>query len=129
MEPFDLHVFIDGSVIEVFTDDGKSFAARFFPQNPESNEIDAFVEGGDATFLSLDIWEMRSMNDPTLGLDFKDGRPEIPLQTFPNPFSESVEISFDHALSRKNRGQNHGFEWSCCKDISFESKISRRGFI
>ena len=95
LQPFDIHVFVDGSVIEVFTNDGRSFAARFFPEDSASNEIDVFVDGGNATFLSLDIWEMRAMDDPTVGIDANQVSPPLAVSAHPNPFSTEVELSFD----------------------------------
>ncbi len=64
--PLKLRVFLDGSVLEVFMNDEKALSTRIYPEKPESNQIDLFTQGGMATFESVDIWEMKSMNDPTI---------------------------------------------------------------
>lgn len=46
--PIDWRVFIDGSVIEVFVNNRYAFAARCYPANANSNNIDLFAMGGTA---------------------------------------------------------------------------------
>lgn len=56
-----LHIFVDWSSVEVFTNDGASVMTnRIFP-DPDSQDIRLFSEGGDATFLNLDFWELSSV--------------------------------------------------------------------
>jgi len=56
-----LHIFVDWSSVEVFTNDGASVMTnRIFP-DPESQDIRLFSEGGEATFLNLDFWELSSI--------------------------------------------------------------------
>lgn len=45
--PVDFHVFIDGSVIEVFINEKEAFTTRIFPLKEDSNEVEIFTYGGD----------------------------------------------------------------------------------
>ena len=101
-QPVDLHIFFDGSVIEVFINEKEAFATRVFPVGTQSDGIDLFAKGGSATALKIDIWEMRDMNDPTVGIgDFLfDGmnKNNFIEKAIPNPFSKSVSVEYvlDH---------------------------------
>lgn len=53
-----MHVFVDGSVVEVFVNDGYAFTTRMFPEKKVSNNVEFFSEGGKATLESLDVWKM-----------------------------------------------------------------------
>ena len=57
----DLHVFIDGSVVEVFINDA-AFATRLFPQDENSNVIELFSEGGKLQINKGDLWVLKSAN-------------------------------------------------------------------
>ncbi len=59
-ETFDVRVFIDGSVVEVFINGEDHFTGRFFPTLPSSDGIEMFVGGGIATAENVKIWEMQS---------------------------------------------------------------------
>jgi beta-fructofuranosidase len=61
-EPVTLHIFLDRSVIELFTDDGRTLAtSRIYPTLAESLGVALFSRGGAAQLLSLDIWSLRSI--------------------------------------------------------------------
>ncbi|MDX2249663.1 MAG: GH32 C-terminal domain-containing protein [Bacteroidia bacterium] len=95
-QPFDLHIFLDGSVVEVFVNEKAAFASRIYPEDSLSQEVDLYVSGGSATFSNVDIWEMRDMNHPTVGLADEMISPEgLRLQIAPNPSSGTMEISCD----------------------------------
>lgn len=56
-----LHLFVDRSSIEVFTDEGKvAITDRIFPSD-KSTGVELFSEGGTAILVSLDIWELDSI--------------------------------------------------------------------
>ena len=59
-ETFDIRIFVDGSVLEVFINGADHFTGRFFPTLPSSDGIEVFVEGGNATAENIKIWEMHS---------------------------------------------------------------------
>lgn len=59
-EPLTLHIFLDGSAIEVFTG-GQYLAGRIYPSRDDSLGVALFAEGGTARVESLEAWEMRSM--------------------------------------------------------------------
>lgn len=59
-ETFDVKIFVDGSVLEVFINGEDHFTGRFFPTLPSSDGIEMFVEGGNATAENVKIWEMQS---------------------------------------------------------------------
>lgn len=45
---FDVRIYVDGSVLEVFIDGKSHFTGRFFPTLSDSKGVDMFVEGGNA---------------------------------------------------------------------------------
>jgi beta-fructofuranosidase len=68
--PLTLHVFVDGSVIEVFADDRVCLRSRVYPSRADSRALEPFARGGAAELISLDVWEMQSIWPP-------GGRPAI----------------------------------------------------
>lgn len=46
---FNVRIYIDGSVLEVFVDGKSHFTGRFFPTLPDAKGVDMFTEGGNAT--------------------------------------------------------------------------------
>lgn len=56
-----LHLFIDGSVIEVFADGHVCITSRVYPTRAESVFVELFALDGDATIASLDIWTLKSI--------------------------------------------------------------------
>ncbi len=47
--PMDWHIYLDGSVVEVFINDTYAFASRIYPTSAGSNGIDLFATGAVAT--------------------------------------------------------------------------------
>jgi beta-fructofuranosidase len=60
-EPLKLHIFLDGSVIEVFANGRACLAERVYPARADSLGIDVFTQGGSATIGRLDVWELQSI--------------------------------------------------------------------
>ncbi|MGH2562481.1 MAG: GH32 C-terminal domain-containing protein, partial [Thermomicrobiales bacterium] len=60
-EPLRLHVFLDGSVIEVFANGRASITDRIYPSRPDSLGVGLLARAGRATLTSLDVWEMDSI--------------------------------------------------------------------
>jgi sucrose-6-phosphate hydrolase SacC (GH32 family) len=58
-EPVRMHVLLDRSVLESFTN-GRAVTERMFP-DPLSLGVDVFAEGGKVRLRSIDVWEMRSI--------------------------------------------------------------------
>jgi len=56
-----LHVFLDGSVIEIFANDRVRLSSRVYPTRDDSRGVRPFAGGGPAEFRALDVWEMRSI--------------------------------------------------------------------
>jgi beta-fructofuranosidase len=56
-----LQIFLDHSVIEIFTHGGMSLASRIYPTRADSLGVDLHAVGGRATVESLDIWTLRSI--------------------------------------------------------------------
>jgi len=56
-----LHIFLDGSIVEVFANDRACLTARIYPSRPDSVEIDLFAHGGGAHLRALDCWTMASI--------------------------------------------------------------------
>lgn len=60
-----LHVFVDRSSVEVLANDGLvSFTEQIFPDGT-SQGIELFTDGGEATLISLDIYQLRPANATT----------------------------------------------------------------
>lgn len=95
-QSFELHIFIDGSIVEVFVNDQAAFAFRIFPENAESVDVDVFVQSGKANFVSIDAWQMKSGKDATVGLLEPKFFPHNAIKkTFPNPVNEFLNVEFD----------------------------------
>jgi sucrose-6-phosphate hydrolase SacC (GH32 family) len=58
-DTLDLHVFIDGSVVEVFLGDGAAFTTRMFPEQESSRLTEIFARGGEATIDHLEVWHLK----------------------------------------------------------------------
>jgi beta-fructofuranosidase len=55
-----MHVFIDGSVVEVFINNKDAFTTRIFPQSSLSNIVEVFAEGGSVQLSKASVWKLRS---------------------------------------------------------------------
>ena len=55
------HVFLDKSVLEVFVNDGRACVTQVVYPGPGDLGLEVFAEGGRATLLSLDVWQMASI--------------------------------------------------------------------
>jgi beta-fructofuranosidase len=88
-QPADWHIYIDGSVIEVFINNRWAFATRVFPASASSNKVDLFAEGGNATATGVQIW---NRGDVVTGI-FGPSAPVIePLKLWPVPANKQCYI-------------------------------------
>jgi beta-fructofuranosidase len=55
----DLHVFVDGSVVEVFIN-SESFTTRMFPKGGASDAIELFTENGKIEIVEGDVWHLKA---------------------------------------------------------------------
>lgn len=60
-EKLDLHVFLDGSVIEIFANNRTRLASRIYPSNTDSQGVAVVSRQNDGRLHSLDIWKLRSI--------------------------------------------------------------------
>jgi len=60
-EPLELHIFVDGSVLEVFTNGGRYHAARVYPTREDALGVALYARGGRGRLQSLDVWAMESI--------------------------------------------------------------------
>ncbi|MFW5741692.1 MAG: glycoside hydrolase family 32 protein [Spirochaetota bacterium] len=60
-EPFDLRVFVDRSIVEVFVNGKQALAARVYPDREDSTGVALRSRGRTARLVRLDAWEMRSV--------------------------------------------------------------------
>lgn len=56
-----LHIFIDKSIIEIFVNDKQVVTTRVYPGKKESVGISLKSQGRDATLISMDVWQMKSI--------------------------------------------------------------------
>ncbi|MCW0484454.1 GH32 C-terminal domain-containing protein [Gaoshiqia sediminis] len=64
-EPVELHLFIDGSVVEGFINGKDAFTTRIFPEFENSNEVELFSEGGNILLKELMLWGLKSSSNQT----------------------------------------------------------------
>jgi beta-fructofuranosidase len=57
-EPFDLRIFVDRSVVEVFVNRRQCAAVRVYPSRPDSNGVSIRAHGSEARLLGLDFWQL-----------------------------------------------------------------------
>lgn len=57
--PMDWHIYIDGSVVEVFINDKYALASRIYPLSPNSNGIDLFATGAPAV-ANVSVYDINS---------------------------------------------------------------------
>ena len=92
-EDLDLHIFYDGSVVEVFINEKESYSGRIFPNDESSTGLDLFAEGGTAIFKTLDIWELI---DKELVATSEPPKPQNATnyiqKVFPNPTDSQLII-------------------------------------
>lgn len=60
-ELLELHVFIDRSIVEVFTNKRQCLTTRVYPKREDSNCVSVFARGNNAKLVSLDAWQMRAI--------------------------------------------------------------------
>ena len=56
-----LRVFVDGSVIEAWTDDGAFLTGRAYPTCQDADGVVLSARGGEARVRSLEVWQMESI--------------------------------------------------------------------
>lgn len=61
-KPTKFHVFIDGSVIDVFINDAAAFSFRSYPSKADSDGINIFGSQGVANFTALDYWTLKPIS-------------------------------------------------------------------
>lgn len=104
-QPIDWHIYIDGSVIEVFINNKYAFATRVYPENISSDIADVFAEGANAVLTTASIWEMDETVLPVNWLSFsarQQKNNEILLE-----WSVAYEINNDHYEIEKSNDGNH----------------------
>lgn len=62
-EPVELHLFIDGSVVEGFINGKDGFTTRIFPEYENSNDVEIFAEGGNILLKELTLWGLESSDN------------------------------------------------------------------
>ncbi len=61
-EPLKLRVFVDKSVVEVYANDRQAIGRRVYPTRADSLGVALYVNGGNAAFSSIKVWEMMPAN-------------------------------------------------------------------
>ncbi|MFO7631018.1 MAG: glycoside hydrolase family 32 protein [Caldilinea sp.] len=60
-QPLNLRIFVDGSVLEVFTGDGRYLATRCYPQRTDSLGVTLFATGAPVDIKHLSAWPLTSV--------------------------------------------------------------------
>jgi len=96
-QKIDWHIFIDGSVVEVFINDQIAFATRIFPETPESISVDVFARGGRANFVTIEAWEMMVGNEITVSnRELSPVRAKKFFQlVYPNPVDQVLNLELN----------------------------------
>jgi beta-fructofuranosidase len=58
-----LHIFLDGSIVEIFANGRACLTARVYPSQAESIGVDLFAQGGVAHVQGLNSWQLVSVWD------------------------------------------------------------------
>ena len=61
-ELLNLRVFLDRSILEVFSNNRQAITQRIYPINRDSKNIDVRSIGGSSKIVRLDLWQMRPSN-------------------------------------------------------------------
>jgi beta-fructofuranosidase len=61
-----LHVFLDGSVVEIFANDRACLTARIYPADARSTGLGLYAPAGNPRLVSLSAWEMRPISPDRL---------------------------------------------------------------
>lgn len=64
--PIRFHVFVDGSVVEIFINDQYAFTTRIFPSKKNSDQLEIFSEGGGIK-VKTEFWKI---NPAKMTMDF-----------------------------------------------------------
>ncbi|WP_222863701.1 malectin domain-containing carbohydrate-binding protein [Natronococcus pandeyae] len=73
VEPLELRVFVDKSLIECYLNGLKSVTTRAYPSREDANELRLYHDG-DLTVRSIEIWEMDEVEfGPSQGAEIEDG--------------------------------------------------------
>ena len=65
-ETLRLHIFLDGSVVEIFANDRFCLTSRIYPAGRRSTGVELYSSGGDASLASFEAWEMRPISPDRL---------------------------------------------------------------
>lgn len=65
-EPLRLHIFLDGSVVEIFANDRFCLTSRIYPVGTHSTGVGLYSSGGDAKMLSFEAWEIQPISPDRL---------------------------------------------------------------
>jgi len=84
LQPLDLHIFVDNSILEIFANGVFCLTTRIYPSSDDANEVGYLVNEGSASYGELVIWD---------GLD--NAWPE-------RPANSSVPLVFDNATITEN---------------------------
>lgn len=58
----DLHVYADHSILDIFINEKWAFSVRLFPTDESATGVEAFSEGGETAFESLNAWTLDPKN-------------------------------------------------------------------
>ena len=61
-EPLRLHIFLDGSVVEIFANDRFCLTARIYPAGARSTGVALYSAAGTANLSSFEAWEMQPIS-------------------------------------------------------------------
>lgn len=53
---FDLHVYVDHSIMDIFVNEKWAFSVRLFPTDGSATGVELFSDGGETNFGKLDAW-------------------------------------------------------------------------
>jgi len=93
-----LHIFMDQSSVEVFTDDYKKVISALVFTKPSATGITIFSENGATRLISFDAWKMESIWGVTPG-ELPNAIPEKNKKgeglLFPNPLTKDYDLGFN----------------------------------
>ena len=118
----DWHIYIDGSVIEVFINNKFAFATRVYPVNATSNGMDFFAEGGNATATSVQVWDRGDVTGLGTGIFGPSAENYKTLKIFPVPVTDNCFIQLPTGTTGKMKATVYDISGRIIK--TFEQKVT-----
>ncbi|MER2493174.1 GH32 C-terminal domain-containing protein [Catenovulum sediminis] len=111
-KPEKFHIFVDGSVVDVFINDKAAFSFRIYPTKDDSNHIALYSQAADTEFTEVQVYQLADMQNRRTFISAKadtDGIIEekedgevITVSVTNNTFAQTLDINNWQAINLPN---------------------------